>query len=76
MYMYMYYIPACAHALTVKYFMPIQNSDLQLKLTRYRNQSVREIDQGLKEKSEKWAKEKKTMMDEKKRLQSELDKVH
>ena len=36
---------------------------------------MREIDQGLKEKSDKWAKEKKAMMDEKKELQAELDKV-
>ena len=55
--------------------MCIQNSDLQLKLTRYRNQSVREIDAGLKEKSEKWTKEKRALMDEKKQLQAELDKV-
>ena len=55
--------------------IPTQNSDLQLKLARSRNQSMREIDQGLKEKSDKWAKEKKAMMDEKKELQAELDKV-
>lgn len=55
--------------------MYVQNSDLQLKLTRSRNQSVRDIDQGLKEKSDKWAKEKRAIMDEKKKLQAELDKV-
>jgi serine/threonine-protein kinase MRCK len=52
-----------------------ENSDLQLKLARSRNQSMRDIDQGLKEKSDKWTKEKKAMMDEKKELQAELDKV-
>ena len=55
--------------------IPTQNSDLQLKLARSRNQSMRDIDQGLKEKSDKWTKEKKAMMDEKKELQAELDKV-
>ena len=55
--------------------IPEQNSDLQLKLARSRNQSMREIDQGLKEKSDKWAKERKSMVDEKKQLQAELDKV-
>ena len=59
----------------VLYSIPTQNSDLQLKLARSRNQSMREIDQGLMEKSDKWAKEKKTIMDEKKVLQAELDKV-
>ncbi|CAI8013835.1 Serine/threonine-protein kinase MRCK beta [Geodia barretti] len=52
-----------------------ENSDLQLKLARSRNQSMRDIDQGLKEKSDKWAKERKAMVDEKKELQAELDKV-
>ena len=55
--------------------IPTQNSDLQLKLARSRNQSMRDIDQGLKEKSDKWAKERKAMVDEKKELQAELDKV-
>ena len=36
---------------------------------------MRDIDQGLKEKSDKWAKERKAMVDEKKALQAELDKV-
>ena len=36
---------------------------------------MRDIDQGLKEKSDKWAKERKAMVDEKKELQAELDKV-
>ena len=36
---------------------------------------MRDIDQGLKEKNDKWTKEKKAMMEEKKQLQAELDKV-
>ena len=71
MMMYMY---TCT-CITFCLLLYLQNSDLQLKLTRSRNRSVLELDQGLKEKSDKWEKEKRAIMEDKKRLRTELEKV-
>jgi serine/threonine-protein kinase MRCK len=53
----------------------LQNNDLQLKLTRSRNRSMMELDQGLQEKSEKFEKEKLALKEKNKELRLELDKV-
>ena len=52
-----------------------QNNELQLKVTRSRNRSMMELDQGLQEKSEKFEREKASLMDQNKELRHELDKV-
>lgn len=52
-----------------------ENNEIQLKLTRSRNRSVLELDQGLREKSEKFGKEKLSLMEQNKQLRQELDKV-
>ena len=52
-----------------------ENNELQLKLTRARNKSVLDLDQGLREKSEKFEKEKQTLLEQNKQLKIELDKV-
>ena len=54
----------------------IQYDDLQLRLSRNRNQSVLEINQGLQEATEKFEKEKLTLMEQNKRLRAELDKIN
>ena len=48
---------------------------MQLKLTRFRNKSMMELDQGLREKSEKFEKEKNTLIEQNKQLRKEMDKV-
>jgi len=48
---------------------------MQLKLTRSRNKSMMELDQGLREKSEKFEKEKNTLIEQNKQLRKEMDKV-
>ena len=52
-----------------------ENNEIQLRLTRSRNRSVLELDQGLREKSEKFEKEKLSLMEQNKQLRQELDKV-
>ena len=48
---------------------------MQLKLTWFRNKSMMELDQGLREKSEKFEKEKNTLIEQNKQLRKEMDKV-
>ena len=48
---------------------------MQLKLTRSRNKSMMELDQGLRERSEKFEKEKNTLIEQNKQLRKEMDKV-
>ncbi|XP_064397756.1 serine/threonine-protein kinase MRCK alpha-like isoform X2 [Halichondria panicea] len=52
-----------------------ENNELQLKLTRSRNKSVLELDQGLRERSERFDREKQMLLDQNKQLKVELDKV-
>lgn len=53
-----------------------QYDELQLRLSRNRNQSVLEINQGLQEATEKFEKEKLTLMEQNKKLRAELDKIN
>ena len=53
-----------------------QNDELQVKLSRFRNRSVLELNQGLQEKTEKFEKEKTTLMEQNKQLRAELDKIN
>ena len=52
-----------------------QNNELQLKLTRAKNRSMLEIDQGVKERSERFQREKNSLMEKNRELCAELDKV-
>ena len=70
----MYYVfPVTFIAIAI---VVLQNNELQLKLTRNRNRSMMELDQGLQEKSEKFEKEKSALKEKNKELRVELDKVH
>ena len=52
-----------------------QNNDLQLKLTRSRNNSMLELDKGLQERSEKFEREKGQLIEHTKQLRLKLDKA-
>eukprot|EP00731_Ephydatia_muelleri_P030003 Em0021g526a len=51
-----------------------ENNELQLKLTRVRNQVLQELDKDLKERTERFEKEKQSLMDQTKELRQELEK--
>ena len=52
-----------------------QNNDLQLKLTRSRNNSMLELDKGLQERSEKFEREKHHLIEHNKQLHQQVDKA-
>ena len=55
---------------------PLQNDDLQIRISRSRNRSVLELNQGLQEATKKFEKEKLTLMEQNKQLRAELDRMN
>lgn len=53
-----------------------ENDDIQLRLSRSRNRSVLEINQGLQEATETFEREKLTLMEQNKQLRAEVDRVN
>ena len=70
-----FFLPILTRPL-VSITLSLQNDELQVKLSRSRDTSVLEVDKGIQEKTERFQKEKQTLLEQNKQLRMQLEKMN